>query len=298
MKSKQTPFEVLLESTCCCYSKDIINNLPKIDDFPSYITNLDNKVICDHLKLIDNNSNVFFKSVTLRLIAICELRNARDLGIKVDVKKLWNLIAESILILPINAIISSIGSQGFLSIPLFKYEVDKGEIDFIRLHIWDNSLSKYFQFETYENFSIHSHSFYAESWIVYGSIINERFKVEISDVPSGFSLFKIEYNKTLNELNRHTSSANNTNRFVTISKTSHEKYEVDGNYVVKEGDFHKSSSEGDSGLSATLFSFCAHKGKVDHSYVIGPSHLMTSEINRKIQIDPTDLINRINEKLI
>lgn len=295
MTIDQKEFKILLDSINCCYAKDISHNLPTIDDFPTDIFNGNNFDIANLLNLVEKNSNIFLKSVTLRMVAICELRNNRDLGLKVDIKKIWNLITESILILPINATISSIGSQGFLSIPLFKYDIEKEKFDFIRLHIWDTSLSKYINMETCENFSRHTHSFNAESWIVCGKVINDRFKVDISDTPSDYSLFIVGYNKSINEVNQHTSSAINSNTFVHINQISHETYMQGGSYVINAGDFHKSGSEGENGLSATLFSFCAQKGLVNQSYVVGPSHLTNSEINRKMQIDPTELLTRIDK---
>jgi hypothetical protein len=295
MTTDQKEFKILLDSINCCYAKDITDKLPTINDFPTDIFKGNNFDFTNLLSLIENNSNIFLKSVTLRMVAIYELRNNRDLGLNVDIKKIWNLINESILILPINATISSIGSQGFLSIPLFKYDIEMEKFDFIRLHIWDNSLSKYINLETCENFSRHTHSFYAESWIVCGKVINDRFKLDISDTTTDYSLFKVGYNKSLNDVNQHTSSANSTNTFVHINQISHETYMQGGSYVVKAGDFHRSGSGGENGLSATLFSFCAQKGKVDQSYVVGPSHITTSEINRKMQIDPTELLKRINK---
>src|SRR5437016_372768 len=78
--------------------------------------------------------------------------------------------------------------------------------------------------KTCEEFSIHTHTFLTESWIVCGKIINYRFKVEKSDAPTNHSLFIIGYNESLNEVNQHTSSANNTNTFVSINQTSEEIY--------------------------------------------------------------------------
>jgi hypothetical protein len=297
MTTEQKEFRILLDSINCCYAKDISDKLPTIDDFPSDIFNGKNFDYINLLNLVENNSNIFFKSVALRIVAICELRKSRDLGLNVDIKKIWKLITESILILPISATISSIGSQGFLSIPLFKYDIEMEKFDFIRLHIWDNSLRKYINMETCENFSRHTHTFYAESWIVYGRVFNDRYKVDISNTPSDYSLFTIGYNKSLNEVNQHTSNAINTNTFVHINQISHETYMQGGSYAIKAGDFHKSGSEGENGLSATLFSFCAQKGFDDQSYVVGPSHITTSEINRKMHIDPTELLTRINKKV-
>jgi len=289
-------FETLLHSINRCYAKGIADKLPRVSDFSNAFQGqkTDTNLL---LNLLDHNSNIYFKSVLLRLVAIAEFRHSRDLGLKIDTSKVYSQISKSIQILPSDATISSIGSQGFLSIPLFRYDNDIAELDFIRLHIWDNSLKKYIDNKICENFSIHTHTFHAESWIVCGKILNNRFKVEKSDTASNYSLFIIAYNESLNEVNQHTSSANNTNTFVSVYRSSEEIYNKGDNYSINAGDFHSSNSEEENGLSATLFCFNAQKGFVEQSYVVGPSDIASSVINRKMHIDPTGLINRINEKI-
>lgn len=297
MTIKRNEFEQLIASINCCYAKEVFANLPNINDFPPTIFDGLNIELDKLHSLIDSISNVYLKSVVLRLIAISELRRARDNGLKFEISRVWNLLSESILILPVNATISSIGSQGFLSIPLFKDDKVKESFDFIRLHIWDNSLLNYINSKACENFSIHTHSFYAESWVLCGKVVNDRFKVNIKTFPTKNSLFTVGYNKSLNEINQHTSSANNTNTFVEINQISHETYMQGGNYFIKAGDYHRSGSEGENGLSATLFSFTAANGLVDQSYVTGPSEIKSSQINRKMHIDPTELLKSINIKM-
>lgn len=290
-------FEQLLDSIKCCYAKEVYDKLPGINDFPILIFEGQN-INFDNLLTSSNSvSDVYLKSIILRVVAICELRMARDNGLEVEIKRVWQFISESIKILPVNATISSIGSQGFLSIPLFKDDKVKEKFDFIRLHIWDNSLDNYIDSKTCDNFSIHTHSFFAESWVLCGTVINDRFKVDTKVFPTKYSLFTVGYNKSLNEVNQHTSSANNTKTYVDVKQISHEIYMQGGNYIIKAGDFHRSGSEGENGLSATLFSFTAVNGLVEQSFVAGPSEIISSEINRKMHIDPTQLLNRINEKL-
>lgn len=297
MTIERKEFEQLLDSIKCCYAKEVYDKFPEVNDFPITIFEGQNISFDKLLSSLKSVSDVYLKSMILRVISICELKAARDKGLKVDIKRVWKFISESIEILPINATISSIGSQGFLSIPLFKDDKVKEKFDFIRLHIWDNSLDNFIDSKTCNNFSIHTHSFFAESWVLCGKVINDRFKVDIKDIPTKYSLFTVGYNKSLNEVNQHTSSANNTNTYVDVNQISHEIYMQGGNYVIKAGDFHRSGSEGENGLSATLFSFTAVNGLVDQSFVTGPSEITSSEINRKMHIDPTQLINRINDKM-
>jgi hypothetical protein len=290
-------FAHLIDNIKCCYAKEVHNKLPQINDFPIKIFEGENVSFEKLLNSVNSISNVFLKSIILRAISISELRKARDFGLNANIKRIWKFLSESIEILPTNATISSIGSQGFLSIPIFKDDKVKEKFDFIRIHIWDNSLEKLINHKSCENFSIHTHSFFAESWVVCGKVINERFKVDVKDIPTKNSLFTVGYNKSLNEVNQHTSSANNTNTYVDITQISHEVYMQGGNYVIKAGDFHKSGSLGENGLSATIFSFTAVNGLVDQSFVTGPSEIASSEINRKMHIDPTELLKRINDKM-
>ena len=274
-------FKKLFNSIIRCYSKQVFENLPTLSDFENGSSN--------------NWKDKWHKSVGLRIKAISELRKSRDLGLKINTKKIWALISESIQIIPIEATISSIGSQGFLSVPLFKYDTEMKDFEFIRLHIWDKSINKFVNTQTRDNFSIHNHAFHAESWILCGQIINNRFIVEESKTNNQHSIFTIAYNSTLNEVNQHTSIANRTSTFAKVTQVSQEVHFRNGNYCIKAGDFHKSGSKEGGDISATLFSFTADKNFERHSSVIGPSEIQSSEINRKELINPSDLIKKIDE---
>lgn len=276
-------FDNFLQSIVRCYSKALSDSLPKLKDF-------------ENGKLINSQNNLH-RSVALRIDAITELRTARDLNLELDYKKVWTKISESIKIIPVEATVSSIGSQGFLSIPLFKYDSDMTAFEFIRLHIWDPSISRYVNPETRDNFSIHNHLFHADSWILCGQVINDRLIVRTAESNTGRSLFSIEYNGTLNEVNQHTSTAQRTNTFVHVKQVSHENYMQGGHYCIKAGEFHKSGSNDLSGVSATLFSFTADNKFHGPSSVIGPSSIQSSEINRKEFIDPKELVVKIDEKI-
>lgn len=292
-------FEILLSSINCCYAEKVSKRLPKLTDFSNEIYDSNNDINIDNLlKDIELVTDIFFKSVCLRICAIYELKESRDLNIDINFKKIWGLIFESISILPSDATISSIGSQGFLSIPLFKFNIDMEKFDFIRLHIWDDSLDDFINTKTCEDFSIHTHSFFAESWIICGKIINNRYNVNVVEDQTSHSLFTIGYNKSLNEVNQHTSNANNTNNFVNVNQISNENYSQGSHYIVKAGDYHKSISEKKNSPSATFFSFNGSKGLVEQSFVVGPSNVTISEINRKMHIDPIHLLNKINSKIL
>lgn len=289
-------FETLLNSINKCYADDFKDNLPKVSDFPKKIFNstesMNLKSLIEFSETVDN---IYTKSVAKRIAGVRHIQFARDNNIKLDLLPAWKLISASILDLPSECTVSSIGSQGFLSIPLFKYDKNMEEFDFIRLHIWHNDLLTYINQEISERFSIHSHSFLAQSWIINGIIINERYSVEKTNDDSESSLFKIEYNKTLNKVNQHTSSAVNTGQNVNVKKLEKEAYQTNETYKINAGDYHKSYSEGKNGLSSTFFSFTTQNKIVVQSNVTGPSRMQTSEINRKMHIDPKQLILEINQ---
>lgn len=290
-------FETLLNSINKCYADDFKDNLPKVSDFPKKIFNsTDNINLKCLIEFSETVDNIYTKSVAKRIAGVRHIQFARDNNVKLDLLPTWNLISASILDLPSECIVSSIGSQGFLSIPLFKYDENMEEFDFIRFHIWHNDLLDYINQEISERFSIHSHSFLAQSWIINGIIINERYSVEKTNDDSESSLFKIEYNKTLNKVNQHTSSAVNTGQNVNVNKLAKEVYKTNETYKINAGEYHKSYSEGKNGLSSTFFSFTTQNKTVVQSNVTGPSKMQTSEINRKMHIDPKQLILEINQK--
>ena len=154
---------------------------------------------------------VLYKDEKLRL------KLEKDLNIKF----VWNLIAKSIRIIPIDYTISSIGSQGFLSIPLYKKDNSLDTFDFIRLHIWDDSLDKLIDVEKMENFSIHSHTFFAKSWIITGKIINDRYDFTTNSDDGEHSFFEVVYNNSLNQVNQHSSKAVNKNINTKLNQNYH-----------------------------------------------------------------------------
>lgn len=291
-------FELLLSSINKCYSKECQIKLPKSKDFPSWLFNSEQNLNQEKLfNFAQKTKNPYLKSVSFRILAIIKIQDVRETNKELNIENVWELISNSIHIIPKECTISSIGSQGFLSIPLFKYEEEKANLDFIRLHIWDKSLNQYIDSEKREKFSIHTHSFFAESWLICGKIINDRFSVNISKSKTDNSLFTIQYNKSLNEVNQHTSSAVNTGIGVDLKQISHEIHMKGSYYKIDAGKYHKSGSIGDNGISATFFSFTAKNGLVDESFVVGESEIKSSKINRKMYIDPTIFLQKINNEI-
>ncbi|SHG16446.1 hypothetical protein [Flagellimonas flava] len=288
-------FKDTLDSINRCFAKNVEKDLPTIDDFSSdLIAGFNN----GNFELLESFSNktkdVYLKSVSKRILAIKSIQKARSTDSELNIKKTWKWIYESLKVIPTTATISSIGSQGFLSIPLFKYDREMEGFDFIRLHIWDNSLDKYFDKKKSNTFSIHTHSFLAQSWVLVGKIVNNRFRVKENHENKNASLFTVEYNKTLNEINQHTSVAVNTEKNVNVKQISNEVYSPFSSYNIKHGYYHQSKSLGINGLSATFFSFTSKFGIADNSFVVGPMDIKESKINRKMHIDATYLIEQLN----
>lgn len=296
---KKSEFENHLNCLNRCYSDIILNKLPKTKDFPKALFTTD-KINFDELKSFsDQQENVYIKSVVNRFIAVYEIQNSRKYSTTLDIKSVWKLISESITILPDESVISSIGSQGFLSIPLYKYDEEIENFDFIRLHIWDNSLNEFIDQDIVSKFSIHTHSFLAKSWIISGTVINERYRVEhTNNSNSENSLFQIKYDKTLDNINKHSSTAVNSGINIFINKLSYEEHFPNSTYSIYAGEYHKSKTLGKDGLAATFFSFTTQGEKPSQSYVTGPKNLKESAINRKMYIDPTYLIEKLNKIIL
>lgn len=296
-KLNKFDFDILLESVSRCYAKEIHNRLPTSSDFPLTVFDSDSNLNLNALiEFSEASDDIYVISVIKRIVGIAYIQYARDNETELNIKWAWRMISESILELPSECTVSSIGSQGFLSIPLYKFDSNMDEFDFIRLHIWHNDLLDFIDKAKSEQFSIHSHSFLAQSWIINGKIINERYSVENTTSKSSFSLFKIEYNKTLNEVNQHTSMAVNTGQNVLIDQTKKEEFTKGDRYQIDAGKFHKSTSKGENGLSSTFFSFTTQNNTVVQSHVTGSSSLESSAINRKMHIDPKMLISAIDSK--
>lgn len=289
-------FEEFLNGIKLCYSEDCQEKLPAINDFPSTLFQDNSLDVSQMEQLAESTSNIYLASVIKRILGILLIQESREKDINLNLTSCWRYISESIRIIPSEDTISSIGSQGFLSIPLFKFMNDMSMFEFIRLHIWDKSLEKHIDQKASTNFSIHTHSFHAHSWIITGKIVNDRYIVTESKDTTPYIRFTINYNKTLSKINQHTSTASNDNIYIIPNQISHEVYMSGGSYQIKAANYHNSGTEDEDGLSATFFCFTAKNGMVDTSYVVGPAEQQESEINRRMHIDPKYLLEKIENK--
>lgn len=279
------------------YSESFQNNFTSIDIITEIVFKESDTTALEEIsRLIQFEQNIFLKSYLYRFIAVREIIFCREQNVTLDVIEVWSLVANSIKQIPSEYTISSIGSQGFLSIPLYKSDYSKETFDFLRLHIWDDSLSKYMDLKKCDDFSIHSHTFYAKSWIITGKVINDRYDYLINSKSSNHSFFEVVYNNSLNEVNQHTSKAVNRNVKVEVIKTSAEVHFNNEVYEIEPGKLHKSGHLNSPDCSATFFSFTGKDG-LGESFVIGPTEIQESEINRKTIIDPIYLIEKIDNQL-
>lgn len=279
------------------YSESFKNRIDSVNIITDIVFKENKSTDIDNIiKLIKIEQNHFLRSYLNRFIAVREIIYCRENKVQLNVFEVWCLVANSIRQIPSEYIISSIGSQGFLSIPLYKLDLSKDTFDFLRLHIWDDSLNEYMDLKKCDDFSIHSHTFFAKSWIITGKVINDRYNYSINSKNSDHSFFKVVYNNSLNEVNQHTSKAVNKNIDVEVIKTSSEVHFRNGYYEIEPSKLHKSGHINSPDCSATFFSFTGKDG-LGESFVIGPKQIQESEINRKTIIDPIKLIEKIDKQL-
>lgn len=270
---------------------------PSLDEMKNIFFLIKSEIQIEELLQISNNlKNIYVDSYIKRLIGIREIIHCRDNNQELEIPFVWQKIKESIEIIPIDFTISSIGSQGFLSIPLYKNDKEIENFDFIRLHIWDDTLDELMDRDKNEMFSIHTHTFFARSWIITGKIVNNRFNYFISQSNPTHSLFKVEYNDSLNQVNKHTSVAVNQNKNVSLIKVSDEIHYANSYYEINAGKLHQSGHLDSPNASATFFSFTSKEG-LGTSIVVGPKNIQTSEVNRKINIDPKSFLLKIDNQL-
>lgn len=291
-------FSTYLTSLNKCYAKEVQESLPEVNDFPeTLIEAFDNKDLSKILEYGQSQPDLFLKSICKRIVGVHLIQMSRRNNSELEVNKTFSLIAESIVEIPSNSTISSVGSQGFLSIPIFKFEEDIENFEFIRFHIWSPQLDKYIDPKTRDMFSIHSHRFHAKSWIITGGLVNQDYNIDRESNNPNSALFEIKYNATLNEVNQHQSTANNTGKQIEVKESGKTVFTKNQSYEIKQGNFHKSSQKDDLNTTATFFSFYLNNEKLGESEVTGPIDIAESKINRKMYIEPNEFIKDIKESI-
>ncbi len=279
------------------YATEYLNKIASLNDIKTLLFNdVNTKSIKEFIDFADEIADTYISSFIYRLVGVKEIIFCRENKKQLDTKEVWKFISKSIRVIPSELTISSIGSQGFLSIPLYKQDDSLENFDFIRLHIWDDSLDKYMDLKKCQDFSIHSHTFFAKSWIITGLVKNDRYDYETVSDNATHSFFEVQYNKSLNEVNQHTSKAVNKNINARLFKTSEEIHFSNGYYEIEPSKLHQSGHLNSPNSSATFFSFTGKDG-LGESFVIGPKDIIESEINRKMIISPIYLLDKIYAQL-
>lgn len=240
----------------------------EIDVEDAFFTVNVKELTIDELLNINTGTHSYLEAIKYRIAAIfLILKDFHEISNNqcqlIPGKLIWSMVYKSIVNLNGSDILATIGSQGFLSIPLYHQDKKDISFDFLRLHVWDKSFVDQIDWEKTKTFSIHSHQFHAQSRILLGEIENQRYEIEESATSSDYSFFNIEWNN-LENVNQKSSNAVNTGRFVKVAANNKELYQRDSAYEVAAGDFHKSEVNINC-TSATLFLFSSTKGKVDRS---------------------------------
>jgi hypothetical protein len=209
------------------------------------------------------------KRVAISYCIINSYENNQD----IDLIKIWPYLSKSLKVLNELPLIASVGSQGFISIPIYRQQSD--DVKILRLHIWDNSIDKLIDLEKNAQFSIHSHLFHATSQILCGEIKNTMITVNYSPKVSEYSEYQIKWRKIKNNLsdNNLKSELINTEKLVSIQNISEERYTLNKRYSIKEGDFHISNYSKKHTITASVFLFNSKTGRIESSKTIGPKHL-------------------------
>lgn len=279
------------------YAIEYLSKIESLESIKALLFNgVDTKSTIELIDFADDNSDNYLSSFIYRLVGVKEIIYCRENNKLLNTNEVWKLISKSIRIIPSELTISSIGSQGFLSIPLYKKDLSLETFDFIRLHIWDDSLDKFMDLQKCQDFSIHSHTFFAKSWIITGKIKNDRYEYETDGDSTTHSFFEVRYNKSLNEVNQHSSKAVNKNINARLFKISKEIHFFKGYYEIEPSKLHQSGHLNSPNSSATFFSFTGKDG-LGESFVIGPKEIVESEINRKMNISPIYLLDKIDSQL-
>ncbi len=279
------------------YATEYLSKIESLESIKNLLFNgVSTKSTKELIDFADENSDNFLSSFIYRLVGVKEIIYCRGNKKHVNTSEVWKLISKSIRIIPSELTISSIGSQGFLSIPLYKKDLSLETFDFIRLHIWDDSLDKFMDLQKCQDFSIHSHTFFAKSWIITGKVKNDRYEYETDADHTTHSFFEVQYNKSLNEVNQHSSKAVNKNINARLFKTSEEVHFAKGYYEIEPSKLHQSGHLNSPNSTATFFSFTGKDG-LGESFVIGPKEIVESEINRKMNITPIYLLDKIDSQL-
>lgn len=190
---------------------------------------------------------------------------------RINTQFAWRLIFDCLTFFKKENPIAGVGSQGFLSIELYRHESEKNR-KILRLHIWDESFANEFKENDFGKYKVHSHLYSAQSHVLVGSLSNHRYEVEESNQPSESSLYRIDWKSETDDkgITKRKSELNVDIENIKLKKSSSEIITIGQDYSVTIGEYH--SSQSNTPLTATLFLFNSDEGLNDLSKVVGPKN--------------------------
>ncbi len=249
------------------------------------------------LSSLESDLNKYDKSLLLRIFITANIISASESNTGINIKEIWKKIYESLMIVETDDIIASVGSQGFLAIPLFRIEKESGDFYFLRLHIWSSDIDSLINSENKNNLRIHTHQFFANSWILCGEVFNTRYIVTPSSTETKYTLFDIKYNNSDKNKVKNNSIAINSNAFMNVEPREVETYSSGGKYNIEADHFHMSEVNTKLEITSTVFLFSHNGKKAEISRVLGPAGLKVSEINRLENVNFVPFLSKIDQFL-
>ncbi len=185
----------------------------------------------------------------------------------------------------------SVGSQGFASIEIFRWE-EKEHRKILRLHIWNDEIKDSHK----QLYSVHSHRYHGQSIVLTGKLINTRYDVKQSESKSDFSLYQIAWNQELKGKENYgwKSSLKPYLKNVSIKANAKETYSKGDRYFIKPSEFH--SSETESKVTASIFFFDSKLGALNDSFVVGEVDQTEPRFNYK-EFNLLHLLREVNEAI-
>ncbi len=263
---------------------DILYSLFNSDNV---INDLDSNILVEYVRFIDDILKTHKNGVQT------------DLKI-IETNKQWKRIYNFLKKFFNGKIISSVGSQGFLSIPLYRNQMNCGQMEILRLHIWDESLKRYINQDGLDTFSVHSHKYNVQSWVLTGDLFNYRYINDWSrNEETSVNYFKINWEKTKNNNsdNSMKSTIVNTGVKSYLKLNSKEIYKKGETYSLNAGEFHKSKVNTNNIINSSLFLFSSIKGIVDSSYLVGNNTILKKATSNHEKFNCWNLVDKLNENI-
>ena len=227
------------------------------------------ELLGNNKRSFDPIRRAFFKLVILADYSLSNFYENK----KINTSFVWRILYDSLSVLKKQIEHTTIGSQGFVSIELYRKESVNRNVKILRLHLWDLSFTDKFEKQHQNKYVIHSHLFNAQSHVLSGTILNKRYRIKQSESETNQSLYQINWKeeKVDNQIKR-SSYLEESIKNITIDELSSEEVSESQSYSIPIGEFHSSQSITFTKPSATLFLFDSQKGKSQHSKVVAPKN--------------------------